>query len=93
MLELLGLVAAGGAAAVGYARTRRFVADRLRYVDAVQKPSAPLIAGTVAAVAAAPVVWVVPVIGGGTAILFGIAVGAGVRAGVNRIRRSLAPGS
>jgi hypothetical protein len=92
MFELIGLVAAAGAAGAGYFRSRGFVERRLRYVDAVQSPAAPVIAGTAAVVVAAPVVWLLPIIGGGTAVLFGLAVGAGTRAGVRRIRRSLLPG-
>jgi hypothetical protein len=92
MFELIGLVVAVGAAGVGYIRSRSFVAQRLRYVDAVQTPVAPIVAGAAAAIIAAPVVWVVPVIGTGTALLFGVAVGAGTRAGVRRIRRTLLPG-
>jgi hypothetical protein len=93
MLELLGLIAAAGATGVGYTRSRDFVATRLRFVDLVQRPGAPLIAGAAATALAAPVVWVLPVIGGGTALLFGIGVGAGTRAGVRRIRRLFAPAS
>jgi hypothetical protein len=92
MFELIGLIVAVGAAGAGYLRSRSFVARRLRYVDAVQTPVAPLIAGAAAAVIAAPVVWVVPIIGTGTALLFGVGVGAGTRAGVRRIRRTLLPG-
>jgi hypothetical protein len=92
MFELIGLVVAVGAAGAGYLRSRSFVAHRLRYVDAVQTPVAPLIAGAAAAVIAAPVVWVVPIIGSGTALLFGVAVGAGTRAGVRRTHRTLLPG-
>jgi hypothetical protein len=92
MLELLGMIAAAGAAGAGYLRSRSFVARRLRYVDAVQSPAAPLVAGTAAALMAAPVVWILPVIGTGTALLFGAAVGIGTRAGVRQIRRSLLPG-
>lgn len=92
MLELMGLIAAGVAAAAGYTRSRDFVAQRMRFVDAVQKPSTPFLAGAAATAVALPVVWVIPVVGGGTALLFGAAVGAGTRAGVRRIRRSLAPG-
>jgi hypothetical protein len=89
MLELLGLVASGTAAAVGYLRSRDFVARRLRYVDAIQTPAAPFVAGAAAAAVAMPVVWVVPLIGGGTALLFGAAVGLGTRVGIRRIRKAL----
>jgi hypothetical protein len=91
MLELLGLIAAGGAAAVGYTRSRDFVTRRLRFVDAVRSPAAPLVAGTAAAAVAMPLVWVLPIIGGGTALLFGVSVGFGTRAGVRRLRTMLSP--
>lgn len=92
MLELLGALVSMGAAGAGYVKSRSFVAERLRFVDAVQKPAAPLVAGTVATGVAAPVVMLLPLIGPGTAVLFGVAVGLGTRAGVRRIRRSLYPG-
>lgn len=86
MIELLFLGAAAGGIGAGYAKARRFVRERLRFVDAVHRPATPLIAGTVAAVAAAPVVWIVPVIGGGTALLFGAGVGLAVRHGARDLR-------
>jgi hypothetical protein len=92
MLELLGLIAASTAAVAGYTRSRQFVVQRLRYVDAVRSPVAPVVAGAAAAAVAMPIVWVVPLIGGGTALLFGAAVGLGTRAGVNRISRALSSG-
>jgi hypothetical protein len=89
MLEFL---VAAGAAGVGYVRSRGFVANRLRYVDAVRSPAAPLVAAVAATAVAAPIVWVVPFIGAGTALAFGVAVGIGTRAGVRLIRRTLSPG-
>jgi hypothetical protein len=86
MLELIGLAATVVAGGFGYIGSRDFVTRRLRYVDHVQRPSAPLVAGTVAALAAAPLTWVLPLVGAGTAIIFGAAVGAGTRAGARRIR-------
>ncbi|HEX6133381.1 MAG TPA: hypothetical protein VFZ24_05445 [Longimicrobiales bacterium] len=96
MLELItgivGLTAAGTAAAVGFFRSRSFVARRLRYVEAVQSSAAPFVAGAAATALAAPVVWLLPIVGAGTAIVFGIATAAGTRAGVNRIRSNTLPG-
>jgi hypothetical protein len=89
---MLELIAAAAAAGVGYVRSRSFVARRMRFVDAVQRPAAPLIAGAAAMALAVPVVWVLPIIGGGTALIFGIAVAAGTSAGARNIRRSLLPG-
>lgn len=81
MFELIGLLAAGTAAGFGYLKSRRFVANRLRYVDAAKKPTAPIVAGVAAAAVAAPLVWVLPIVGAGTAVAFGAAVGLGTRAG------------
>lgn len=92
LMGLAGLTAAGTAAVVGYVQSRRFVSRRLRYVDAIQSPAAPFVAGAAAVVVAAPVVWALPIVGGGTALIFGIATAAGTRAGVKRIRGLLSPG-
>ena len=90
MLEMLGFLLGAalttGAVGVGYVGTKRFVRRRLRYVDEVQSPTAPLISGTVAALVAAPVVAVLPLVGAPTALLFGVAVGAGTRAGARENR-------
>ncbi len=81
MFELIGLLAAGTAAGFGYIRSRAFVSERLRYVDSAHRPAAPLIAGAAATAVAIPVVWLLPIVGAGTALAFGAAVGLGTRAG------------
>lgn len=86
MLDLIGLVAAGAITATGYYKTRDFVRRRLRFVSAVQRPAAPVVAGVGAAAVAAPMVALLPVVGVGTAVLFGVGVGAGVAAGVRHLR-------
>ena len=86
MLELIALAAAGVSAAAGYMQSRRFVRRKLRFVDAAQNPKAPWVAGATAALVAAPVVFVLPVVGAGTAILFGASVGAGVARGAKDVR-------
>jgi hypothetical protein len=48
-------------------------------VDAAQPPTAAVAAGVGAAVVAAPVVWLLPIVGVGTAIVLGAGVGLGVR--------------
>jgi len=73
---LIGAAALGG----GFVLTRGFVRRRLRYVDAIQKPAAPWIAGVVATVIALPVT-ALPVITLGTAIAFGVGVAGGVASG------------
>jgi hypothetical protein len=42
---LLGLAISMVVAVLGYSRARAFVSERLRYVDAVNHPLAPLMAG------------------------------------------------
>lgn len=92
MAGLIGMGAAAGAAGFGYLRSKSFVARRLRYVDAVQSPAAPIVAGAAATALATPVVWALPIVGAGTAIVFGIATAIGTRAGVKQIRRFISPG-
>lgn len=92
MFELIGLIATVAVAALGYFQTRVFVRRRLAYVDAVQNAAAPVVAGAGAWLLALPVVGLLPLVGGLTALLFGVGVGAGVAAGVKDIRRRLPSG-
>ncbi|MGH7699142.1 MAG: hypothetical protein ACREMJ_01265 [Gemmatimonadales bacterium] len=71
----------GAATAAGYWWTRRFVRRRLRFVDAVQKPAAPVVAGLAAAALAVPVAGLLPVVTTATGVLFGAGVAAGVVTG------------
>jgi len=91
LVFLVGLAAATAAAVFGYSRSRRFVIDRMRYVDIVNHPAAPVVAAVGAAAIAAPVVAILPIVGLGTALSFGVSVGVGVAAGRSDIRRSLPP--
>jgi hypothetical protein len=86
MLELIGLGITAATALAGFAGARSFVRDRLRFVDAVQRRAAPWIAGILAAVIAAPVVALLPLVGIGTAIIFGASVAIGVATGARDIR-------
>ncbi len=92
-MELIGIVVAWGAAFVGYTQARHFVRNRLRFVEAAYRSSAPWKAGFLAAVVATPIAWVLPVITGASAILFGGAVGLGVAAGRRDLRRRLSSGA
>ncbi len=87
MFEIIGLVATGAASIWGYVQARRYVRGRLRFVDAVQKPMAPIVAGAAAAVVAAPIVWILPLVGAGTAIIFGAGVGLGTHHGQRDTKR------
>lgn len=92
MFELIGLIATAAAAGLGFVQSRSFVGRRLQYVEAVRRPSAPWIAGIAAGVIAAPVTWILPLVGGGTALLFGAAVGLGTAAGAREGSRRLPSG-
>jgi hypothetical protein len=89
VIFLLSFLAGTVLAMVGYAQARSFVTRRLRYVDAVHTAFAPIIAGVGAALLALPIVAFLPFVGAGTALSFGIAVGAGVAAGSRDVRRRL----
>jgi hypothetical protein len=90
MLELIALVATTGVTLLGYSRARHFVANRLRYVDAVHTRKAPIIAGLAAAAIATPLAIMIPLVGVGTALLFGAGVAFGVAAGARQARRRIA---
>jgi hypothetical protein len=89
MFFLLSFLASTVLAIVGYAQARAFVQGRLRYVDAVHSKLAPIVAGVGAALLALPIVALLPFLGVGTALTFGISVGAGVLAGSREVRRRL----
>ena len=91
MLGLLGFLATAGIVLFGFWQARRFVETRLRYVDAVHGASFPFAAALVAALVALPIAWLLPLVSGGTALLFGIAVGFGIASGARNLRRQLPP--
>ena len=70
----------------GFLLARGFVRRRLRFVDAIRSPLAPLIAGVAAALVAWPVA-ILPVITAGTAVVFGIGTGLGTASGVKALKR------
>ena len=85
MLELLAIGIAGVSAIGGYIKSRQFVREKLRFVDAVQRPTAPVVAGAIATLAATPFA-LLPLIAFPTAVVFGVGVGAGVAAGARDAR-------
>ena len=89
---LLAFALSTAAVIIGFTQAKDFVARRLRYVDAARSPLAPVVAGIGAALVAAPIVWMLPLVGAGSAIAFGLSVALGVAAGNKEIRRSLPPG-
>jgi len=88
MLEIISLAAAAGAGIAGYVGSKDFTQRKLRFVDAVQSPAAPWIAGGVAVLVAAPVVAILPLVGAGTALCLGAGVAFGVKS-AQRNRRLL----
>jgi hypothetical protein len=83
MLPLLITIAAG---VVGYFLARNFVRRRLRFVDAVYSPFAPIIAGAAAALIVSPLA-LLPLVHAGMAIIFGVGVGLGTANGAKILRR------
>ncbi len=81
MFELIGVGIAGAAAIYGHMKSRQFTRKRLRYTSWVEKPGLGIAAGVVAALLAAPLVQILPLVGAGTAVLFGAGVGTGVPMG------------
>jgi hypothetical protein len=92
LFSLLGLAITAAITLIGYWQARQFTQHRLRFVDAVHKGTAPLLAGIGAAAVAAPIVWMLPVVGTGTALLFGAGVALGVNAGAREIRKRIGAG-
>ena len=72
---------------VGFAFARDYTLRRLRFVDTTRNPAWPWIVGLLAAVVAAPVMWLLPLVGAGTAAIFGIGTGLGTASGVKALRR------
>ena len=90
--SMLGLAIAVGASLVGYWQARQFTQNKLRFVDGVHKMGVPLLAGLGAALVATPIVWILPLVGTGTALLFGLGVALGVSAGAKEIRKRIGAG-
>jgi hypothetical protein len=70
----------------GFVLARRFVQQRLRFVDGIRSPVAPFVAGLVAALIAWPAA-LLPIVTTGTAAIFGIGAGLGTASGVKALKR------
>ena len=84
MLQLLITLAAG---LIGFSLARSFVRRRLRFVDAVHTPLAPVVAGLAAALVAWPAS-ILPFITLATAMVFGIGTGLGTASGSRAARQA-----
>jgi hypothetical protein len=89
MILILSILISLAASMFAYAQARSFVTRRLRYVDAVQNPLAPFVAGIISAVVLLPIVALLPLVSTGTAVSIGLAIGMGVFAGARDVRHSL----
>ena len=92
MFALLAFALSTAAVIIGFTQAKDFVSRRLRYVDAARSSLAPVVAGIGAGLVALPIVWMLPFVGVGTAVAFGLSVAMGVAAGNKDVRRSLPPG-
>jgi hypothetical protein len=93
MFTIISMAIAIAVAAIGYIQAKLFTQSKLRFVDAVHHFAAPLLAGLAALLVAMPIVWLLPLVGTGTAILFGLGVGAGVSSGARDIRKRIGSGT
>ena len=69
----------------GFMAARKYVRERLKFVDVVHTMKAPIIGGLLGWAVFMPLT-LLPFIGLGTAIVFGLSVGLGVRAGAKDIK-------
>ena len=92
MIELLATLGAIAVSAAAFIQSRLYVRRRLQFVDAVHSPGAPIVAGGLALALALPIVWIVPFVGFGSALMFGAAVGLGVSRGARDVRKRLPHG-
>lgn len=91
MFTMIAFMIATAAAIFGYTAAKKFVRDRLRFVDGAHKPAAPVIAGIGAYLLAMVAVMLLPIVGIGTAIAFGLSVAFGTAAGSREVRSGNLP--
>lgn len=71
----------------GYSAARRFVRDRLRFVEGARKPHIPFVVTMAVLAVVVPLAWLLPFVGVGSALALGVGVGVGVAAGGRDLRR------
>ncbi|HMA01340.1 MAG: hypothetical protein ACM34L_16455 [Gemmatimonas sp.] len=86
MISLIGIGISIAISVIAYVQTRDFVRRRLRYVEKVQTPIAPWIAGLAVALVGVPIAAFLPFVGIGTAVVLGASVGTAVAHGVRDIK-------
>ncbi len=85
-MGFLYLALSVAAAVGGFVLARRFVRQRLRFVDGIRSPVAPFVAGLVAALIAWPAA-LLPIVTTATAAVFGIGAGLGTASGIKALKR------
>jgi uncharacterized membrane protein len=88
---LFGLIAIASTVVAGlggYFLARTFVRRRLRFVDAIRSPAAPLVAGAVAFLLALLPAALLPILTTTTAVVFGIGTAFGTASGVKALDRA-----
>lgn len=86
MYATLSLLLTTATGVGGYLLARNFVRRRLRFVDGVQSPWAPWIAGAGAGLLTAPLT-LLPLLGTAMVAAFGLGIGLGTASGARAIRR------
>jgi hypothetical protein len=81
---VLGVAITAGVTLFGYWQARQFTQNKLRFVDGVHRAFVPVLVGVAAALT-----WLLPLVGTGTALLFGGGVAMGVAAGARDIRKRI----
>ena len=87
MFELAMLFGTTMLAIAGYVISRDFVRRRLRFVDAIRSPIAPVVAGILAFMLAWPLS-LLPIISVTPAVVLGFACAFGTASGVRALRRA-----
>lgn len=85
--NLIALIIGGAGALFGFGLAREFVRQRLRYVDAVKSPLAPWAVFLGTLLVAIPIVAILPIVGGGTALLLSAGTGLGTASGVKALKQ------
>ncbi len=82
----INMMIVAAVAMVGFVIAKTFVRRRLRFVDAIYSPLAPLTVGVLMAAVAWPLA-ILPIITGTMTVIFGIGAGLGTASGVRALKR------
>lgn len=88
---MIAFIIAAVAAILGYSATKKFVRDRLRFVDGAHRPTTPIIAGISTFLVGWLVVGLLPIVGIWTALTFALSVAFGAAAGSREVKSGNLP--